>query len=125
MRERITRAILVGALSAAVPVVGFAAGPGEAQAPAVAKQSPNIAATHATSGVVKTIDASTLVITRTSKAHREMTFVLNTSTHREGTIAVGTPVSVRYREDGKTYVATAVSVQQPRQQAARTGTPTR
>jgi hypothetical protein len=73
-------------------------------------------ATHATRGVVKTVDASSLVITRAKGA--ETTFVLNTSTQRQGDIAPGANVSVRYHTEGKDKVATAVSVQQPKQPAA-------
>jgi hypothetical protein len=47
-----------------------------------------------------------------------MTLALNASTARQGSIAVGAPVSVRYKKDGKSYVATAISVQQPKTQAA-------
>jgi Cu/Ag efflux protein CusF len=120
MRKPITTLLLMSALSA-VPVVGFAATAGKAQTSPVAKHaSANAVATHATRGIVKSVDAQTLVVTRTGKKHGEITFVLNPSTHREGTLAVGAPVSVRYRQDGKTYVATAISVHQPRQQAART-----
>lgn len=118
MRKHITTVILVGALST-VPVVGFAAAQGKTQSSTAAKHvSTNTAVTHATSGVVKSIDASTLVITRTGKTRGEMRFALNPSTQREGTIAVGAPVSVRYSEEGKTRVATAVRVQQTKQQAA-------
>lgn len=67
--------------------------------------------THATRGIVKSVDASTLVITRTGKAGGDMTFALDPATHRQGTVAVGTPVAVRYHEDGKTYVATAITAQ--------------
>jgi transcription elongation GreA/GreB family factor len=41
-----------------------------------------------------------------------MTFTLNANTHKEGAVAVGSPVSVRYQESGTTHVATAVSVEQ-------------
>jgi len=74
--------------------------------------------THATRGIVKSVDANTLVITRMGKMHREMTFAISADTHREGTVAVGTPVAVRYREDGKIHMATAITAQQPKQQAA-------
>jgi hypothetical protein len=71
-----------------------------AKAPAAKTAAPKPAATpatHATRGVVKTVDASSLVITR-GKA--------------------GANVSVRYHTEGKDKVATAVSVQQPKQPAA-------
>jgi uncharacterized protein DUF5666 len=79
--------------------------------------------THATKGVVKSIDASTLVITRKSKTGGEMTFALDPATHLQGTVAVGTSVDVRYREDGKTYVATAVTAQPSKPQAVHTAAP--
>jgi hypothetical protein len=89
-----------------------------AKAPAAKTAAPKPAATpatHATRGVVKTVDASSLVITR-GKA--DTTFVLNASTQRQGDIAPGANVSVRYHTEGKDKVATAVSVQQPKQPAA-------
>jgi hypothetical protein len=120
MRTYITTVLLMGALSA-VPAVGRAATASEFQTTTAAKRSStNAAPTHATRGVVKSVDASTLVITPTGKQHGEMTFALNSSTHREGNIAVGTPVSVGYHEDGKTNVATAVTVQPSKQPAGHT-----
>ena len=77
--------------------------------------------THATKGMVKSIDANTLVITHKGKT--DMTFALNPATHLQGTVAVGTSVDVRYREDGKTYVATAVTAQPSKPQAVHTATP--
>jgi hypothetical protein len=52
-----------------------------------------------------------------------MTFMTNTSTHKEGTMAVGSSVSVRYRQEGNDYVATAVSVKQTKQQVSAHTTP--
>ena len=63
------------------------------------------------SGVVKSVDDSTLVITKGGKKPEDMTFMLNANTHKEGAVAAGVPVSVRYHEDGKTHVATAVTVE--------------
>jgi hypothetical protein len=120
MRKYVTTALLVSALAGA-PVVGLSAAPAGAQTPAGAKRASTKAATHATRGVVKSVDASTLVITRSGKGQGEMSFTMEPSTHREGEVAVGAPVSVRYREEGKTYIATAVSVQQSKQQAAHKG----
>ena len=78
-------------------------------APVSAK--PSAAASHSVKGVVKSIDASSLVITKSGKAGGEMTFTLNADTKRDGAPAVGSPVSVRYRADGGSMVATAVSAQ--------------
>ena len=114
MRKYITTALLVGALNV-VPVVALAA-----QTSAATKHtkhaSTSTAATHATRGIITSLDETTLVISRSGKKPAEMTFMLNPSTQREGNLAVGTPVSVRYREDGKTHVATALSAQ-PKQQS--------
>lgn len=91
---------------------------------AVAKHASSRAVpTHATRGVVKSMDAGTLVITRTGKMHGEMTFVLNPTTHLQGTVAVGTPVSVRYREDAKTFVATAITAQPSKPHAVHAAAP--
>ena len=64
---------------------------------------------HAMRGIVKSVSESSLVIVRSRRRAGEMTFVLNSETEREGTIAVGSTVSVRYRPEGSTLVATAVS----------------
>jgi hypothetical protein len=73
----------------------------------------DLGGTHATRGVVKSLDETMLVIARSS-GRGDMTFVLRPSTRREGTIGVGSAVSVRYREEGKTNIATAVALQRPR-----------
>lgn len=65
---------------------------------------------HATQGVVKSIDDTTLVVSRPHD-RGDITFVLSTATHRAGTIAVGSTVSVRYRDEGKSHLATAIALQ--------------
>ena len=115
--KRIAMALLVGTM-AAVPAAGFAAPAAKAQTTAAKGPVKAGAARHATTGVVKSIDEKTLVITRPGKKGREMTFALNPSTQREGTVAVGSTVSVRYQEEGKTHVASALMVR-PAKQTAR------
>ncbi len=73
-----------------------------------------ILGTHATRGIVQTIDATTLVIARTGN-RGVMAFSLTPSTRREGVIVVGASVSVRYREDGKNHVATAIALQRTKE----------
>jgi hypothetical protein len=92
------------------------ANPPKATAKAAAKHA--TAANHATTGVVKSVDANTLVITRPGKKGGEMTFTLNPSTHREGTVEVGSNVSVRYQEDGSSRVATAITARPAKQTEA-------
>ena len=114
MRKYRASAALAAAV-VAMPIAGFATA--RQAAPAAAKKeaassAAKAAPTHATKGVVKSVDDSTLVITRHGKKPEDMTFTMNGSTHKEGAVAVGSPVSVRYHEDGKTNVAMAVSVEQ-------------
>ena len=119
MKKLIPTAFLAGALSA-IPLAAFAAAQTPEQKPAATKHtSSSTAATHSTRGTVKSVDDNTLVITRASGNHADMTFALNGSTHREGTIANGTAVSVRYRDEGKMHVATAVQAEPPKKQASK------
>ena len=119
MKKLITTAFLAGALGV-VPLGAVAAGQTPEQKPAATKHtSSSTAATHSTRGTVKSVDDNTLVIARTSGNHAEMTFTLNDSTHREGSIANGAAVSVRYRDEGKMHVATAVQAEPPKKQASK------
>ena len=54
---------------------------------------------HSVSGVVKFVDRVRLVITRAGKTPVEMTFSVNASTQKEGAIAAGAKVQVRFRGD--------------------------
>jgi hypothetical protein len=65
---------------------------------------------YATRGMVKSIAKTTLVIDRL-KNRGDITFKLNESTSLDGEITVGSLVSVRYYDDGKTHVAIAVAAQ--------------
>ena len=67
---------------------------------------------HATRGVVKSIDDATLVVAR-PKNRGDITFKLGPTLHRDGQIKAGATVSVRYRDEGKEHIATAVSLQKP------------
>ena len=76
--------------------------------------------THAIRGVVTSVSDSVLVITPSGKRARAMRFVVSPSTHREGNMTVGAIVSVRYRVEDQTLLATAVSTHPEKQRAART-----
>lgn len=69
---------------------------------------------HAVRGIVKSLSTRTMAITRASRRADLLTFVLDASTVRAGTIAVGALVSVRYRFEGDTRVATAVTARDDR-----------
>jgi len=122
MTTQIARALLIGSL-VAVPVAGFAATQATKPAPtkpaATKPATTKAPATHATQGVVKSIDATSLVITRAGKKD-DMTFAVNASTHREGTIEAGTNVSVRYTQEGTTNTATAITAKPMKKAPAKT-----
>jgi hypothetical protein len=111
MRKVITAAVLTAAL-ALVPAFAFAQAtppaekPKSGEKPAASTAKP---ATHSTSGVVKSVDASSLVLTKSGKAAEEMTFVLTPTTQKSGTIEPGAHATVRYTTEGKTNTATAVT----------------
>lgn len=65
---------------------------------------------HATRGIVKSIAKTALVIGR-PKNRGDIAFRMNDSTSLDGDIVVGSVVSVRYYDDGKAHVATAVAAQ--------------
>jgi hypothetical protein len=80
-------------------------------------QAPAAVPDHSVSGVVKFVDRARLVITRAGKTPVEMTFSVNPSTQKEGAIAVGAKVQVRFRgdgHDGHPAVATAILVTSPK-----------
>lgn len=65
---------------------------------------------HSVSGVVKFVDRTRLVITRGGKTPVEMTFGVNGSTQKEGAIAAGAKVQVRFRGDTHTHTAVATAI---------------
>jgi hypothetical protein len=73
--------------------------------------------THAIRGVVRLVGASVLVIAPSGKRAGAMTFVVSPSTQREGKLTIGATVSVRYRVENQTLLATAVSAHPEKQQA--------
>jgi len=119
----IRNSFLLGML-VAVPAMGLAQTPAAKPAPAQtatpattakpAAKAAKVAAkkdvVHATKGVVKSMDATSLVITGSGAKAKELTFVLNTATVKTGTPAVGSTVSVRYKTDAAQNIATAVTV---------------
>lgn len=70
---------------------------------------------HATKGVVTFVDANKLVIARSPRTRKEVSFVLNPATERVGDVKVGTTVDVRYRTEAEQKIATAISVEHQKQ----------
>ncbi len=114
MRTLGIAALAAGAMLA-LPTAGFAASaatPGQtATAPKALKgaKGTKAATAHSVRGVVKSMDANTLVVERgTGKNKKEMTFALDSSTHRTGDINVGSTVAVRYTGDAAKMTATNI-----------------
>lgn len=113
----IARLAAVMALALTLPTLSLAAGvqgstppakpAAQAAKPAPAKATADM---HSTSGVVKSIDATHLVITKPTGTVKELSFVLNSATQRTGDLAAGATVDVRYKAEGKQNIATAVTV---------------
>ena len=119
MKQSRTAALVLGALMMAAAAFAQTA-PATKPAPAAKKPAAAApaAATHATTGVVKSIDDSKLVISKSATKGPETTFAVNASTQKEGTIAAGTTVDVRYKTEGKEKVATAISVHEAKAKTA-------
>jgi hypothetical protein len=124
--RNITKAVALAAMLA-IPAVSFAgqaaAAPKKTTAaqPAAKAEKPKKAAavaSHTTSGTVKSISDSQLVITKGGKKAVDETFVVNASTTKTGTIETGSKVSVHYTKDGSTMTATAISAA-PAKKAAK------
>src|SRR5262245_46763314 len=83
----------------------------KAPASTTASAKPATAASHSVKGAVKSMDASSMVITKSGKSGGDMTFTVNADTKKDGAPEVGSNVSVRYRTEGSTNIATAVTAQ--------------
>ena len=101
----------------AVPAAGFAgqaapakkAPAAKSAQPAKAEKGAKKVAGHSTSGTVKSVSDTQLVITKSGKKATDETFVVNSSTEKKGTIDTGAHVQVRYTMDGKNMVATSIN----------------
>jgi len=117
--KQMFRAAVVAAAVLAVPAMSLAAQAQAAGAPAksaaktTAVTKTKAPTVHSATGVVKSIDASSLVLSETAgkkKGAREVRFVLEPSTQKDGNIAAGSTVRVKYHNDAKKHVATDVRV---------------
>jgi hypothetical protein len=115
---------IVAVCLAAGPALAFAQSTSSATKAATpatpAKKAAAAPAVHAMSGVVKSIDGSMLVITKVAGKGPETSFVVNSATQKQGTLAAGASVDVRYHTEGKDKIATAISVQTPKAATAKT-----
>jgi transcription elongation GreA/GreB family factor len=58
------------------------------------------------------------VISKSATKGPETTFAVNASTQKEGAVAAGATVDVRYKTEGKEKVATAISVHEAKAKTA-------
>ena len=96
--KKMFQAAVVAVAVLAVPAMSFAAQTKPAKKSATA-------ASHSARGVVKSMDATTLVVTEKGK---DVSYVLDPSTKKEGDPAVGSNVTVMYKTEGTQHVATDV-----------------
>ena len=108
---------ILGALTLAVPAAALAqTSSTKTQKSTAAASTKTTAAkkppTASAKGVIKSTDATTLVIAHSATKGPEQTFVLDSSTVKHGDLTVGATADVKYRvaEDGK-KVATVVTVE--------------
>jgi|KBSSwiStaDraftv2_1062776.scaffolds.fasta_scaffold1677699_1 hypothetical protein len=77
--------------------------------PASSQATKHQPASHVTQGTIASMDANQLVLDR--KGHgkgQKTTFTLNSQTQQTGNVAVGSRVSVQYREENNQKIASAV-----------------
>ena len=107
MRRQMTSIAMLGVLLGAL-TAGAVAAHDAAPQPSAPKAAAALG-THSVQGIVKSFDASTLVIARNGRRPTDLAFSLCGSTIREGQIAIGRVVSIRYVMSGQMRIATAVS----------------
>jgi len=126
--RNLTKAIAIAAMLA-FPVASFAQTAPAASATKQTKSSSTKSeksaskkvATKTTSGTVKSISDSQLVITKGSgKSAKDETFAVNASTTKTGTVETGSKVSVHYTTEGSAMTATAITASAPK--AAKSST---
>jgi hypothetical protein len=125
--RNLTKAIAIAAMLA-FPVASFAqtapAAPAAKQSAATKTEKPastKKVATKTTTGTVKSVSDSQLVITHGSgKSAKDETFAVNASTTKTGTVETGSKVSVHYTTEGSAMTATAISASAPK--AAKSST---
>jgi hypothetical protein len=109
--KKMFQAVVVAAAVLAVPGLSLAAQTTPAAKPAKATKTA-APATKTAHGVVKSMDATSLVVT--PKGGKDLTFALDNSTQKEGNPAVGSTVTVKYKAEGTTMTATDVKAEAPK-----------
>jgi hypothetical protein len=113
--KQMFQAIVVAAAVLAVPAMSLAAqtkpaAPAKTTTAAAKPAAKPKVTVHTAQGVVKSMDASSLVLTEKmgKKPAKDVQFVLDASTKKEGNVAVGSSVHVTYHDDGSQHIATDI-----------------
>jgi hypothetical protein len=97
------------ALLGAVTTGAYAQTSTAAKPKAKSTTSATKATTHTVNGTVKAMDATTLTVTPSSgKDKTDLQVMMNSSTTKDGPLAVGAKVSLHYKEENGQKIATAV-----------------
>lgn len=112
MRPRLEKFALIVGVSTLL-FVGVFAGQKDVNAktnpPASPQAKTTQPATHFTQGKITSIAANQVVLNQTVRGKvQQVTFTMDSKTQRSGNLAVGTRVTVQYREESSQKVATAV-----------------
>jgi hypothetical protein len=108
MRTMIKAAALAVMLATPAAVLAHQAAPAKKSDAKAAAPATKPVPHHTTSGVVKSMSETSLVIT---KGGKDQTFVVSASTEKKGPVETGAHVAVHYTLDGTTMVATAITGQ--------------
>jgi hypothetical protein len=110
--KRMFQAVAVAVAVLALPALSLAAQttPATATTKTNGAAKPTSATVYSAHGVVKSIDASSLVLTEkpSKKKSHDVKFVLDSSTQKDPKVAAGSTVKVKYHNDAKHHVATEI-----------------
>jgi hypothetical protein len=108
MRQMMMALALLGAVTTGAYAQTTTGAKPKAKSTTTSSTKPAAAASHSVKGTVKAVDATTLTVTPSGKDKTDLVLSMNSSTTKEGTLAAGSTVSVRYKEENGQKIATAV-----------------
>jgi hypothetical protein len=108
MRQMMMALALLGAVTTGAYAQTSTGAKPKAKSTTTTAAKPAAAASHSVKGTVKAMDANMLTVTTSGKEKSDLMVMLNASTTKEGPLAVGSTVSVHYKEENGQKIATAV-----------------
>jgi hypothetical protein len=123
MRNLMKAAVVAVAL--AFPAAAFAQGataaPAQKKSASASAKKAAAVASHTTSGTVKSVSDSSLVISKgTGEKATDETFTVNASTKKTGDVKEGAKVTVAYTTEGGANTATSIKAAAPKMAKAST-----